>query len=209
MRIFGRGIRRRLAPMLKDRRRIELAMSLLFSLPGAPLVIYGDEIGMGEDLSLEGRNAVRTPMQWSPERNGGFSTAAPDALAAPVVSEGSFAYRQVNVRIKYQDPDSFLNWMKRLIAVRRQCPEWGWGTVRVTETNEPGLFVHECEWKGNRLMAFHNLAAKACSARLPRERDSTFLPLLATVPPDFSHQSSLLELDPYGFLWLRVINRHG
>ena len=148
MKIFGRGVRRRLAPMLKDRRRIELAMSLLFSLPGAPLVIYGDEIGMGEDLSLAGRNAVRTPMQWSPARNAGFSTAAPGALAAPVVSEGPFAYGRVNVEDQAKDSDSLLNWMKRLITARRQCPEWGWGAVRVIETDEPGIFAHECEWKG-------------------------------------------------------------
>jgi len=209
MRIFGRGIRRRLAPMLKDRSRIELAMSLLFSLPGAPLVMYGDEIGMGEDLSLEGRNAVRTPMQWSPECNGGFSTAASDALAAPAITEGSFAYHHVNVQDQAKNPDSLLNWMKRLITVRRQCPEWGWGAVRVIETSEPGLFAHECEWKGNRLFAFHNLAAKSCSVRLPRERDIILLPLLGTVQPDFSSQSSTLEMDAYGFLWLRLTPRHG
>ncbi|MGH7257585.1 MAG: alpha-amylase family glycosyl hydrolase, partial [Nitrospiraceae bacterium] len=209
MRIFGRGIRRRLAPMFKDRHRIKLAMSLLFSLPGAPLVMYGDEIGMGEDLSLEARNAVRTPMQWSPECNGGFSTAAPDALAAPVVSQGPFAYRHVNVQDQAKDPDSLLNWMKRLIVVRRQSPEWGWGAVRIIETEEPGLFAHECEWKGNRLIAFHNLAAKPCSIRLPRERDTTLLPLLGTMQPDFSHPSSLLEMDAYGFLWLRLTAHHG
>lgn len=115
----------------------------------------------------------------------------------------------MNVQDQAKNPDSLLNWMKRLITVRRQCPEWGWGAVRVIETSEPGLFAHECEWKGNRLFAFHNLAAKSCSVRLPRERDIILLPLLGTVQPDFSSQSSTLEMDAYGFLWLRLTPRHG
>jgi maltose alpha-D-glucosyltransferase / alpha-amylase len=97
MRIFGRGIRRRLAPMLKDRRRLELAFSLLFSMPGTPVLVYGDEIGMGEDLSLQGRWAVRTPMQWSGGRNAGFSTASSARLIRRPVSKGKFNYRRVNV----------------------------------------------------------------------------------------------------------------
>ena len=105
MQLYGRGIRRRLAPMLGgDSRRLELAYSLLFSLPGTPVLWYGEEIGMGEDLSLKERNTVRTPMQWSAEENGGFSTAPPEQQIRPIVHEGGFAYEHVNVAAQRRDP---------------------------------------------------------------------------------------------------------
>jgi maltose alpha-D-glucosyltransferase/alpha-amylase len=206
MRIFGRGIRRRLAPMLGDRRRLEAAFSLLFSLPGAPLFVYGDELGMGEDLSLEGRNAVRTLMQWSRERQAGFSTAVHEVLPAPVISAGPFRYQAINVADQAADPDSFLSWMKRLIALRRQCPEWGWGSCHVVQVGEPGLFAHRAEWKGRHLLAVHNLGDKAAVARLDREPDTRFIPLLSSSsrpaldpldPPN-------LKLEPHGYRWYRL-----
>lgn len=206
MRIFGRGIRRRLAPMLGDRRRLELAMSLLFSLPGAPMLVYGDEIGMGDDLSLDGRNAVRTPMQWSKARHGGFSTAPTRTLTMPVVAKGPFRYRQVNVEAQAGDPESILNAIKRFIRLRRECPEWGSGLCRVWQTGEPSVFVHSCEWRGKRLVAAHNFANKSGIVHLEQEPHHTLVPLCssrhreAPAPPR-------LELDPYGYVWYRVLNR--
>src|SRR4029077_9062703 len=126
MRLYGRGIRRRLAPMLKgDRRRIELAYALQFSLPGPPALRYGEEIGMGEDLSLDGRESIRTPMQWDATPNGGFSTAAPEALFRPVAMNGRFGAKKVNVRAQQQDANSLLRWFENLIYTLRNAPEIG------------------------------------------------------------------------------------
>jgi maltose alpha-D-glucosyltransferase/alpha-amylase len=199
MRIFGRGIRRRLAPMLADRRRLGMALSLLFCLPGSPMLIYGDEIGMGEDLSLDGRNAVRTPMQWTKARHGGFSTA-------PVVTKGPFGYPHVNVEAQADDPESILNVIKRLIRLRRECPEWGSGVHRVLHTGEPSVFAHSCEWKGKRLVAAHNLTNKSSAVRLEQEPHSAFVPLCSSAHRQ-SPDSSRLELEPYGYVWYRVVNR--
>jgi maltose alpha-D-glucosyltransferase/alpha-amylase len=207
MRIFGRGIRRRLAPMLSDRRRLESAFSLLFSLPGTPLVIYGDELGMGEDLSLQGRNAVRTPMQWSRERQAGFSTASRDELPAPAISAGPFGFKAVNVADSEADPDSFLNWMKRLIRLRRQCPEWGWGSCHVVPTAEPGIFAHRAERNGRCLIAIHNLTEKPAVARLEREPDTGLVPIFSSRSKDAGQESSKLELEPYGYRWYRQERR--
>lgn len=203
MRIFGRGIRRRLAPMLSDPRRVRMALSLLCSLPGTPMLIYGDEIGMGENLSLVGRNAVRTPMQWSSARHAGFSTAAQRALAVPVVTKGQFSYRRINVDRQTADQDSTLNAVKRLIRLRRQCPEWGWGASRVLTTGEPGIFAHSCEWKGQCLIAVHNLTDKPASVRLDHEPGTALVPLFPSVPE--SHGDSYrLEVSSYGYGWYRV-----
>lgn len=205
MRIFGRGIRRRLAPMLTDRRRLESAFSLLlFSLPGTPLIVYGDELGMGEDLSLDGRQAVRTPMQWSKERQAGFSTASAQALPLPIVTAGPFGYRNVNVADQTTDPDSFLNWTKELIKLRRQCPEWGWGICHAIPSGEPAVFAHRVEWKGRRLIAVHNLSDKAGIARLEREPDRRLIPMLSSRREDLAPDALKVDLDPYGYRWYRV-----
>ncbi len=125
MQLYDRGIRRRLAPMLGDRRRLELAYSLMFSLPGTPVVYYGDEIGMGDNLALRERGAVRTPMQWSADRNAGFT--AGEKPVTPLVSGGPYGFETVNVDSQQRDPDSLLRWMTRMIRLRTQCPEIGWG----------------------------------------------------------------------------------
>lgn len=125
MQIYGRGSRRRLAPMLHDRRLIELAYSLLFSLPGTPVIPYGDEIGMGDDLSLDGRDAVRTPMQWADEDNAGFSSAPPEDLIRPVISDGEFGYEHINVDEQRDDPESLLNWISQAVGIRREHSAFG------------------------------------------------------------------------------------
>ena len=209
MRIFGRGIRRRLAPMLAHRRRLELAFALLFSLPGTPLIVYGDELGMGEDLSLQGRHAVRTPMQWSREPQAGFSTAPAHALPLPVISDGPFSYATVNAADQSADPGSFLNWVKRLIKVRRQCPEWSWGRPRVLHTGEPCVFAHVTEWHGSELVAALNLADKTCSVWLEREAETVTTLLFSSTGSEHRSDDTRLDLEPYGFRWYRVVPRHG
>jgi maltose alpha-D-glucosyltransferase/alpha-amylase len=204
MKIFGRGIRRRLAPMLATRPRLELAWSLLCSMPGAPLLIYGDEIGMGENLCLQGRDAVRTPMQWSPEPHGGFSTAAKESLTMPPIETGPFGYSLVNVADQSADPESLLNWSKRLLQLRRQCPEWGAGNIQPFDTGEPSVFGHRAEWQGTHMIGLHNLSAKTCSVRINREPDRTVLCLLAS-GSDRHEILTTIQMESYGYRWYRVL----
>ncbi|MDQ3277734.1 MAG: alpha-amylase family protein, partial [Bacteroidota bacterium] len=135
MQIYNRGIRRRLAPMLGSRQQQELAYSVMFSLPGTPVIRYGDEIGMGDNLTLKERAAVRTPMQWTAEKGAGFSSA--DELVHPVIAKGFFSYEHVNVEAQRRDPDSLLNWMTALIRLRKECPEIGWGQWQIVNTKNP------------------------------------------------------------------------
>jgi maltose alpha-D-glucosyltransferase/alpha-amylase len=208
MRIYGRGIRRRLAPMLGgDRRRIELAFSLLLTLPGAPLLVYGDEIGMGEDLSLPERQAVRTVMQWSNDRNAGFSAGDQEKLAMPAISSGPFSYRKVNVAAQEYDPNSLLSWVQRAIRTRNQTPEFGWGNYRVLETRDEAVFAHRCDWGKNTVIAVHNLGAKPASVTLELSGDGA--DYLVDVLSDRGYEKvngdeHRLELEGYGYRWLRV-----
>ncbi|HAA32905.1 MAG TPA: trehalose synthase [Cyanobacteria bacterium UBA8553] len=208
MQIYGHGIRRRLAPMLGgDRRRLELAYSLLFSLPGTPLLRYGDEIGMGDNLSLEGRTSVRTPMQWSNTYNGGFSTASQDELTRPVISEGEYGYQQVNATTEQRDPNSLLNWMERVIRIRQQCPELGWGKWCILETDKPSVFAHCCEWEGDTLLAVHNLAKQPCTVTLKSKdfKPKHLMELFANRQYEpFDSNLSSIELDAYGYRWFRA-----
>ncbi|MDM9383829.1 alpha-amylase family protein [Chlorogloeopsis sp. ULAP01] len=206
MQIYGRGIRRRLPPMLGgDRRRIELTYSLLFSLPGTPLVRYGEEIGMGDDLSLPGRSSVRTPMQWSNEENGGFSTAPVSALPHPVISQGEYGYEEVNIATQQRQPDSLINWMERVIRIRKQCPELGRGQWHILETDEPSVFAHCCEWNGNAVIAVHNLADKVCNVTLKSPQYQHLIDLFCNCqyePLDGDVHS--IPLSAYGYRWFRV-----
>ena len=156
MQLYGRGIRRRLAPMLGDRRHEELAYSVMFSLPGTPVVRYGDELGMGDDLSLEQRAAVRTPMQWADEPNAGFSTA--EKTVHPVINEGVWSYEYINVAGQRRDPDSLLNWTAKMIRLRKECPEIGWGSCNILETGSPHVLAIRYDWRGNSVLVVHNFA---------------------------------------------------
>lgn len=207
MRIFGRGIRRRLPPMLgNDRRRLELAYSLLFTLPGTPVVRYGEEIGMGDDLSQEGRSSVRTVMQWSGEKNGGFSSADPDKLARPVIDEGENSYKKVNVNDQRRDPDSFLNWMERAGRTRKICPEFGWGKFEIVETDNPAILLHYCKWNSGLAMAVHNFSAESATVKIEIEGISTshLLDIFGQgTHTEFDRESGSLHLPAYGYCWLR------
>ncbi|MDZ3836200.1 MAG: alpha-amylase family protein [Rhodospirillales bacterium] len=203
MRIFGRGIRRRLAPMMdNDRRRIEMAHSLMLSLPGCQVIRYGDEIGMGEDLALVGREAVRTPMQWSNDRNAGFSPAAEDRLIRPIIGSGAFDYRDVNVRDQVRDPDSLLNNVQRLIHIRRSAPEIGFGTLSLIETDHPCVMAVRYRWQDRSVVVVHNLAGRTCHVRLA-VGDRRALHDIASdhaYPP----AGERTEIGPYGYRWFRL-----
>ena len=137
MQMYGRGLRRRLPAMLGgDQRRMRMVYSLMFSLPGTPVLFYGEEIGMAENLAIEGRYAVRSPMQWSDEPHAGFTTG--DEPCRPLPADGPFGYPEVNVARQRREPGSLLNWMERLIRRRRECPELGWGEWTLLPQDEPG-----------------------------------------------------------------------
>ncbi len=149
MQLYQRGIRRRFAPMMQgDRRRTELAYSLMMTLPGTPVIRYGDEIGMGDDLSLPERNCARTPMQWTAEDNGGFTQGTKPVL--PVISEGPYGYQHVNVAVQRRDPNSLLNWMERMIRMRKEVPEIGWGDFSFVPVKSNEILAVRYEWLGQR-----------------------------------------------------------
>jgi maltose alpha-D-glucosyltransferase / alpha-amylase len=206
MQIYERGIRRRLAPMLDgDERRLKLAFSLLHALPGTPMIWYGDEIGIGEDLSLEERNSVRTPMQWANEPNAGFSPATSDRLVRPVVSKGPFDYRRVNVNAQINSPGTLLDSMQRFISTRRACVEIGWGRPEIVETSESSILALRYDWKGGTVVVLHNFADRAVDVRLKLERVERLRPLLWNRNDREERKSSdTLPMDPYGYLWLRA-----
>ena len=212
MQLFGRGLRRRLPPMLDgDQARMRLVYSLLFSLPGTPVLFYGEEIGMGENLDVPGRLSVRTPMQWTGERNGGFSCAPPARLPRPV-TQGRYGPLALNAADQRRDPDSLLNWMERIIRRRRECPEFGWGTATVLDVADNSVLAHQCEWDASRVIALHNLSAEprevmvdlADVADIDRVVD-----LLATAEPVRRLETSRLEvkLEGHGYRWYRLQRR--
>ncbi len=197
MQLYGRGIRRRLPSMLDgDERRIRLVYSLMFSLPGTPALFYGEEIGMSENLDIEGRLSVRSPMQWSGERHAGFSPAPEGArLARPLPAEVS-----VNVQAQRRDPDSLLNWMERLIRRRKECPELGWGRLALLEASGPVL-AHRCDWQDRTIVAVHNLTGSTTTVRLPG--DDGWERLADQFGTDDAAPGEELELEPYGHRWFR------
>jgi maltose alpha-D-glucosyltransferase / alpha-amylase len=205
MQLYGRGIRRRLAPMLGDRRMIELAKSLLLSLPGTPVLRYGDEIGMGENLRLKERMAIRTPMQWTDERHAGFTTS--ERPVVPPVDRGLYAYETVNVENQRRDPDSLLRWMIRMIRLRKECPEIGWGDWKLVRTNRPEVLAVLYEWRNTRLLCVHNLAQAPCQVRLKLDVERGRL-LANLIDRDEAVADGRgvhhLELEPYGYRWYRV-----
>jgi maltose alpha-D-glucosyltransferase / alpha-amylase len=202
MQLYGRGIRRRPAPMLGDAMRLRLAHSLVLALPGTPVLHYGDELGMGEDLRLRDRAAVRTPMQWSAERNAGFSDA--DSPVRPLVSRGPFAYEKVNVEAQQRDAGSLLRWMTGMIRVRKQCPEIGWGDWRVVPTGSRNVLAIACTWRGSTIVTVHNLAQAPREAKL--RLGGGVLTNLVDVEEIRATQGSVhrVTLDAYGFRWLRL-----
>jgi len=206
MQLYDRGIRRRFVPMVdNDRRRIELAYSLLFTLPGTPMIQYGDEIGMGDDLSLPERECARTPMQWSADQNGGFSTARRTIL--PVISDPIYGYKRVNVEGQRRDPHSLLNWVERKIRMRKECPEISWGDWKILKTNADDVLVMEYTWREHSLIVLHNFVDKPRAVRIPVSTAGTqvLVDLLATNDSRAGeHGHHEIELEPYGYRWFRA-----
>lgn len=182
----------------------------MFTLPGTPVLFYGEEIGMGDDLSIEERNSIRTPMQWSNQKNGGFSNAPPDKIVRPVIDEPPCGYQQLNVIAQRRDSSSLLNWMERAIRMRKECPEFGWGTWEIIETDNPAIFAHRCHWKKGTVIAVHNLSGEACTFTLNLDEDvDGFTDLLEDKAYDAVQQGShKIELEGYGYRWLRVGSDH-
>ncbi|MFJ8990961.1 alpha-amylase family protein [Streptomyces sp. NPDC102279] len=209
MQLYDRGLRRRLPPMVDgDRRRVELAYSLLFTLPGTPVLFYGEEIGMGENLSAEGRQAVRTPMQWTPEGGAGFSTADPENFPNPL-ADGAFTPQHVNVYDQSRDPDSLLSRIRLFVERYREAPELAWGEYRLLDTGERAVLAHLSHTTDGSVLALHNFAGHPVTARLhlPDPTPGTRLTDLLddrhaalTIPDDGILR---VELPPYGYRWLR------
>ena len=208
MRLYGRGIRRRLAPMLRgDRRHIELAYSLQFSMPGTPVLRYGEEIGMGEDLTLPGRDAIRTPMQWDDGPNGGFSHADAADLVSPVRMTGKFGARQVNVRAMQRDPESLLRWFEELIDTVRECPEIGvgtWSALDIPATKS--VLVHRFDAPEGSILLLHNLADVPVTVDLgPQPGTDRPWEMFADGPYQRpTARLTGLELRGWGYRWIRL-----
>ncbi|WP_349617750.1 alpha-amylase family protein [Azotobacter salinestris] len=204
MRAYGRGIRRRLAPMLGgDQQRLALANAILFSLPGTPILRYGEEIGMGDDLSLPERLAVRTPMQWSDEPNGGFSCARPEVLVAPPIAEGPFAYGTVNVYTQSLVSDSLLAHTSNMIRTRIGLTEIGSGTYRPVKVDCPSVFAIRYDGDSTLLM-LANLSAQEVEVQVQEDDLQDFADILADSLYEQSQGHPLhLRLRGYGYRWLR------
>jgi trehalose synthase len=207
MRVYDRGLVRRLPSMLEgDPRRIRMVYSLMFTLPGTPVLFYGEEIGMGENLDVGGRQAVRTPMQWAPGRSAGFSSAPEDKLVVPLV-DGGFAPEHINVEDQRHDQDSLLNFMATLIRRFRESPEIGWGEYGVLDQPHSNVLAHRCTWDDTSLVALHNFAAEPCTVPLELkdlDGDSVLNDLLQPGNTPLEGGRAELNLDGYGYRWLRV-----
>ena len=209
MQLFGRGLRRRLPPMLDgDQARIRLVYSLLFSLPGTPVLFYGEEIGMGENLDVPGRLSVRTPMQWHDHDDAGFSSAPPRGFVRPVTT-GRFGPMAVNVADQRRDNDSLLNWMERVIRRRRETPEIGWGAVTLLESGDAAVLAHRCDWEQSTFVAVHNFDGSPREVRVELgdvEGIDELVDLLdgARGVEPLDDDTLVLKLEGYGHRWFRL-----
>ena len=209
MRLYGRGIRRRLAPMLRgDRRHIELAYSLQFTMPGTPVLRYGEEIGMSEDLAIPGRNAIRTPMQWDDGPAGGFSSEPAQGVARLASARGRYGYRRTNVRAQQRDPDSLLRWFEQLVHTLRECPEIGVGAC--TAIDVPGarsVLAHRFDAPEGSILLLHNLADEPVRVSLGRLDGVEGRPFEIFADGAYERPTarlSDLDLRGWGYRWFRL-----
>lgn len=202
------GIARRLAPLLdNDRRKIELLNSLVFTLPGSPIVYYGDEIGMGDNVHLGDRNGVRTPMQWTADRNGGFSRADPSKLYLPAITDSVYGYQATNVEAQQLSPHSLLHWMKRMIAVRKEHPAFGRGTLTFLRPRNEKVVAYLREYRTDTLLLVQNLSASAQAVELDLSKfqGATPIELFGNSRfPTVGAQPYMLSLTPYGYYWFAL-----
>ena len=203
------GIRRRLAPLLeRDRRRVELINSLLLSMPGTPVIYYGDEIGMGDNIHLGDRDGVRTPMQWSSDRNGGFSRADPEQLVLPPVMGSLYGFDAINVEAQSRDPHSLLNWMRRMLVTRRAKRAFGRGKVRFLKPSNRKVLAYLRELDGEAaILCVANLSNAPQAVELDLSEFAGSVPIELTADsafPAIGQLTYLLTLPPYGFYWFNL-----
>jgi maltose alpha-D-glucosyltransferase/alpha-amylase len=202
------GIRRRLAPLLdNDQRKIEVANSILFTLTGSPIIYYGDEIGMGDNIWLEDRNGVRTPMQWTPDPLSGFSEADPEKFYAPVIDSSPYAPDTVNLVDQQADPESLFNTVKKMVATRRQYKAFGWGSFNWLDAGTSAVAAYERRFGEERLIIIHNLTDHNQLISIPVRGSQAIYPL------DILNNRNLRPLEngylnilltPYRYLWLKI-----
>ncbi|WP_082111663.1 alpha-amylase family protein [Spirosoma radiotolerans] len=207
MQLYDRGIRRRLAPMLGDPRLINLAYSVLFSLPGMPVIRYGEEIGMGDDLSLKERLSVRTPMQWSAEPNAGFSTSAKPVR--PIISQGPYSYKTVNVAAQRADSSSLLNRISHFARLRKQCPEIGWANGKILDTNSDHVVAIQYDWQGRSLVTVYNFSSEPqqCQVKSSIKTGLTLVNLFDQTNNTIGGSGAVsIKLAGYGSAWYRLKN---
>ncbi len=199
------GIRRRLASLMdNDRRKIELMNSLLFSFPGTPIIYYGDEIGMGDNIYLGDRNGVRTPMQWTSDRNGGFSRCDPARLFLPVIMDPVYGHQSVNVEAQQRSPSSFLSWMKRLIGVRRSNAAFSRGTLSFIRPANRTVLAYVRQYENDTILCVANLSRSAQAAEIDLSPWKGRVPtemLGQTSFPRIGDEPYVVTLAPYGFFW--------
>jgi maltose alpha-D-glucosyltransferase/alpha-amylase len=207
------GIRRRLAPLLdNDTNQMELFTALLLSLPGSPVLYYGDEIGMGDNIWLGDRDGVRTPMQWTPDRNAGFSNANPGRLHLPLIQDAVYGYQRVNVETELEDPSSLLNWTRRMIHARKQHPCFGLGDFHDLGGSNPSVLSYVRSYTApdgttDAVLCVNNLSRFPQPVELDLRRWEGVVPieLLGGVRfPQIGELPYLLTLGGYGFYWIRL-----
>jgi maltose alpha-D-glucosyltransferase/alpha-amylase len=197
------GIRRRLAPLLdNDRRKIQLGQSLLYTLPGSPIIYYGDEIGMGDNIWMHDRNGVRTPMQWDDTENAGFSQAETGSLYSPLIRGIPYGFPQVNARVQRAEPHSLWNTIRRMIEVRKQHRTFGRGGFRWLDLPNEHLAAFRRHYQAETILAIHNLSDAEQIVTMPDSIQGAFTDLLTGQSFELSPESSALSLAPYQYLWL-------
>jgi maltose alpha-D-glucosyltransferase / alpha-amylase len=205
------GIRRRLAPLMEnDRRKIELLNSILFTMPGSPIIYYGDELGMGDNIWLGDRDGVRTPMQWSPDRNAGFSRAEAARLYLPVIVDSVYGFQSINVEAQERSPFSLLNWTKRLISVRKRHRAFGRGTIEFLKPENPHVLAYLREYEGDVILCVHNLSSAAQPVQLDLSRFAGCEPVELLGETRFQpidETPYALTLSPFGFFWFGIQKR--
>ena len=203
------GIRRRLAPLVDNDRRLgELLHALLFSLPGSPVLYYGDEIGMGDNIYLGDRDSVRTPMQWSSDRNAGFSRADFAQLYLPPLMDPVYGYQASNVEAALRTPSSFIHWMKRMLEVRKAHPMFGVGAFEVLDADNPAVLAFLRTDGDDNVVCVNNLSRRAQPAQLPLQPFAGAVPveLMGRVPfPVVTDEPYAVTLSPHSFYWFELV----
>ncbi|TCL66417.1 maltose alpha-D-glucosyltransferase/alpha-amylase [Rhizobium sp. BK251] len=202
------GIRRRLSPLMdQDRRRIELLHMLLLSLPGSPVLYYGDEIGMGDNIELGDRDGVRTPMQWADEKNAGFSNAPPSALALPVIANAQFGYAAINVKDQEDDAHSLLNWVRQVLALRASHTAFARGQMRFVKTDNDSVIAFVRADGDDRILCVANLSNTAQATQIGLSKFNGFTPVELTggaAFPIIEHKAYAMTFQPYAYFWLKL-----